>query len=182
MSTPKTKYEKKDTPETKASFSRDEISSLLAVGSYAAFRRARYMEAVASKPLNPKLDDLGAEYLSEISMVADVDMAPLSTRQQLARFVRPVHLVNGDGFDSDDDSSIDADFFTPDRADNPPSPHEIRAQKLDRKLTRARAEHSRDLENRRIAAEKGSTDPEKKSGSKEPEAAKAAPDPSIPRE
>lgn len=154
----KTKFEKKETAKSAATFTRDEVYSF-AAGAYAADRRRMYLEKVLQRPDDPRMDYLGRETLSDLSMVADVDMAPLTTRQNLARFTKmPSHLEGDDGFDSDSDIDDDNSFFTPDRTDNPPSPNEMRARRLDKKLSDIRQKAQDDLTERR---KKGATpDPE----------------------
>ena len=158
--TKKTKFEKRETAKTAATFTLDEVHDFIA-GSYSAFRRQQYLEKMAARPPNPRLLN-GAEVLSDISMVADVDMAPLSTRENHARFIKmPSHLIGHDGYDTetptDDEgrplSDHEADFYARDRDENPPSPHELRAHQLSTKLTRARLAHQKALDERRKQGE-----------------------------
>lgn len=136
---------------TKAVFTREEFYGFVA-GSYAAARRKMYLEKISQRPRNPRLDDRGHEVLSPHSVVAEIDMNPLSTRQNLSRFIGS-HLEGDDGYDTETDLVKDAngniiaqnddrDYYQPERDVNPPSPHELRARKLDQKLTRARKAHS----------------------------------------
>lgn len=139
--TKKTKYEKKETEITKAVFTLDEVRSFALTG-YAAQRRDLYLQKVAQRPQNPRMIN-GLEYLSDKSMVAEIDMMPLTTRQNMARFSKyGSDLVSEDGFD--DDETFDA----ADRSDNPPSPHELRAHELDRKLKKARKAQAKAIEQR----------------------------------
>lgn len=152
--TKKTKFEKKETAKTAATFTSEEVYNF-AAGAYAADRRRLYLEKVSQRPADPRMDSLGRETLSPISMLADVDMAPLTTRQNLARFTKMPSHLEGDGFDADDSDLDDDDsFHTSDRVDNPPSPSELRARRLDKKLSEIRQKAQDDLTERR---KKGAT-------------------------
>lgn len=170
--TQKTKFEKKDTSDTKATFSREEVMAFANLGSYAAMRRQRYLEKVASRDPNPRLLD-GAELLNPHSVVAEVDMQPLSMRQNLGRFMGQ-NIDYEAGFDTDTDDDNDASFIADDRIDNIPTPHELRARNLERKLDNARLEHQRAAD---AAREAGATPPPKtKNDQAEPDqASKEAP-------
>lgn len=152
--TKKTKFEKAEGKDTSAKFSTDEVYGLIH-GSYAADRKKAYLAKISERPLNPRLDEFGAEVLSPHSMVADVDMQPLSTRQNLARFQgnRSTPLENGDGYDADDQDDADESFYISEGIDNMPTPHELRAKRLDQKLTKARNDAQAEMEARRKAGE-----------------------------
>lgn len=137
----KTKFEKKETAVTKATFTLDEVRSFALTG-YAAQRRDLYLQKVAERPQNPRMIN-GLEVLSDKSMVAEIDMMPLSTRQNMARFSKYGSDIVGDGFDDDDT------FNAPDRSENPPSPHELRAHQLDAKLKKARKAQTEAVEARK---------------------------------
>lgn len=156
--TKKTKFETKDTAKTKATFTTQEVRDFV-TGSYSEYRRQLYLEKMAARPPNPRLLN-GAELLSDISMLADVDMTPLSMRQNLSRFTKmPSHLMGDDGYDTEtptDDQGRplpdhDADFHSRDRDENPPSPHEVRAYKLSQKLSKARKAQQKALDDKRAA-------------------------------
>lgn len=163
--TKKTKFEKKETAVTKATFTLDEVRAFALTG-YAAQRRDLYLQKVAERPQNPRMVN-GLEVLSPVSMVAEIDMKPLSTRQNMARFSNfPRDLENG-GFD--DDQSYDA----PDRLDNPPSPHELRAQNLERKIAKAKKAYE-------SAAEKRIEGGDTPTPNGDPNPAKTSPAPNAP--
>lgn len=168
--TQKTKFEKKDNASTKATFERDEVMAFAMMGSYAQMRREAYLAKIASRDPNPRLID-GAENLNPYSMVAEVDMAPLSMRQNLGRFMGD--RVIDDGYDTDTDDNSDESFHSGDRMDNIPTPHELRASRLERKLENARRAHQASLDAARDAgatpASKNKNEPsETAQGSKEP--------------
>lgn len=144
----KTKFELPDTPETKATFTADEVRAFIA-GAYAAERRALYLQKMASRSPNHRLDDRGREVLSSRSMVADVDMAPLSAKANLGRFVKSQELYGDDGYDTDDSIDNDRHFDDLDRSENPPSPHELRSQRLVKKLDNARTALQKGVDERR---------------------------------
>lgn len=155
----KTKFEKKDTKKTKATFTREELFGFTA-GAYAAARRNLYLERIAEREKNPRLNERGHEVLSPISTVADIDMHPLSTRQNLARFVKHTDLAGDGGYDTETDTDAegrpvydDRDYYVPDRTDGPPSPHELRAHNLSKKLTDARKSHSEKSKERKSKGE-----------------------------
>lgn len=156
----KTKYEKNENSTSTAKFDLTEVDGFVH-SSYSAIRKAEYLAKVAARPPNPRLNERGEEVLSPLSVVADIDMQPLTTRQNLARFTKMPSTLVDDGYDAEtevDENGIpilDAhDYYTPDRSDNPPSPHEVRAHKLDTKLTKVRETLSEELKERRI---KGAT-------------------------
>lgn len=167
--TQKTKFEKKDTAETRATFSLDEVASFSA---YANFRRKMYLDKMLSREPNRRLDELGQEVLNPHSVVAEVDMQPLSMRQNLARFVTP-NFNPDDYYDADTTDDSDESFIADDRADNIPTPHELRARDLDRKLDRARKAYRDATEAAREAGEGDPPEPKNETpkasqGSKEP--------------
>lgn len=148
MSKEKSKYEKKETAVTRATFTLDEIRSFALTG-YAKQRRDLYLQKVAERQENPRMIN-GLEVLSPISMVAEVDMMPLSTRANMARFSKyGSEIVGSDGYDADQDDDSDESFFSSERSENPPSPHELRTVKLNKKLNKALKAKKDDTEGRR---------------------------------
>lgn len=111
-------------------FTLDELKSLSILG-HRQLLTERYLTKVAQRPDNPRLDYTGAEILNPHSLVAEIDMQPLSMKQNISRFVRPNDALELPEYDE----SNDHDFDAPDRSDNPPTPHELRAKKLSHKLT-----------------------------------------------
>lgn len=152
----KTKFEKPENKKTAATFSLDEVRAFQLAG-YAEHRRALYLEKVSQRERNPRLDEYGREILSPISTVADVDMTPLTTRQNMARFnTLPSTPVNGDGYDAetefDSEGRViagDDDMYVGDRTDNIPTPHEVRSRELDKKFKRVRQAHA-DAQDERV--------------------------------
>lgn len=149
-------------------FSREEILSFNLTG-HRKLLNDRYMSKIASRPPNPRLDEWGQEVLNPHSLVADIDLLPLSMKQNLGRFVRSdTNPHENEEFDPDNDESFNAD----DRIDNPPTPHELRAKRLEKKISKARAAQ-REAEER--AKLKAATPPseDKKSPPVQPSEAKS---------
>lgn len=177
--TKKTPYEKRETEKTKATFSVDEV--LAFATDHSAFVRRAYLEKMKSRPRNPRLDENGSEVLSPISLIADLDMRPLSTRENLARFQKMPSILEGDGLDQETDTDErgrpvvdDRDYYVPDPNDTPPSPHELRARQLGKRLSKARAAH---VENLNKFREDGETLPHKPSAEGSGERPQEAGDP-----
>lgn len=161
--TKKTKYEKNDTERTKATFSVDEVFAF--AKSNASNLHAAHLSKMMQRPQNPRLTSDGSEKLSPISLLADIDMHPLSTRENISRFTRmPSHLEGEDGFDAETDIDSegrpildDRDYWVTDRTENPPSPHELRAYALEKRLTKARVESQKELDKKREAGDPPTT-------------------------
>lgn len=157
--TKKTKYEKNETETSKATFSADEVFAFAKANAFKL--HAVHLQKMMQRPQNPRLDSEGSEILSPISLVADVDMHPLSTRENISRFTKmPSVLENQDGYDSETDIDSegrpildDRDYWVTDRTDNPPSPHELKAYHLEKRLTKARLESQKQLDERRAAGD-----------------------------
>lgn len=164
----KTKFEKPDTAKTAATFTAEEISSFAAAGQYAQHRRELYMQKVLSRPKkSDRLDESGAEVLSSISTVADVDLQPLSMREQLGRFYGHGRVQDDGFYDSEtpvDENGnpvahVDDDFHISDSTDIFPTPHELRSKKLIKRLSKAREDHQKGLDDRRKAGDSSQPTP-----------------------
>lgn len=107
---------------------------LIPPSEYNAYRAQPYKERA--------IDDNGREVLSPISLVADVDMNPLSLGEQMARFVKSPDFL----YDGDDDDDLEL----PDDDVDPMSQHEDRYLEVTNKLHAAREERR---EKRRKARE-----------------------------
>lgn len=174
--TKKTKYEKTETEKSKATFSLDEVMAFSKNNAYQL--HALHLQKMMQRPQNPRLYPDGSENLSSQSMIADIDMHPLSTRENISRFTKmPSHLEGQEGFDTETDIDgegrpivDDRDYFVVDRTANPPSPHELRAYALDKRLTKARTEAQKELDKKRKEGEPPtSKDVQDKEGKSPPE-------------
>lgn len=116
------------------SFTINEVTGFIR-STHAQMLHQRYLAKLAEKEPNPRLDALGQEVLNPHSVVAEIDLQPLSMRQNISRFVSHENAPTLEEYDFDNDES----FHSSDRMDNPPTPHELRSMRLDKKLTAVRA-------------------------------------------
>nr|QJB20756.1 MAG: hypothetical protein [Microvirus sp.] len=133
------------------SFTINEVTGFIR-STHAQMLHQRYLAKLAEKAPNPRLDAFGQEVLNPHSVVAEIDLQPLSMRQNISRFVSHENVSSLEDYDFDNDES----FHSSDRIDNPPTPHELRSMRLDKKLTAVR-EAQRKAEE--AAKEKAATTP-----------------------